>query len=72
MTPDDILEHVRRQPFIPFRLHTNNGRWVDVKHPEMIATGEAASVVAVVDGPRLRTLSLVTITELELLPPAVA
>ncbi len=47
MSPDDIREGLREQPFAPFRLHLSNGMHVDVGHPEVCAVGDEALAVAV-------------------------
>ncbi len=36
MTPDDIRNLTRAQPFIPFRLTLSNGEEFDIQHPDMI------------------------------------
>jgi hypothetical protein len=33
MTPQEIWAHVRKKPFVPFKLHTTDGRVFDVKEP---------------------------------------
>ena len=35
MGPEDIRQHLRREPFRPFRIRMNNGRTYEVRHPEM-------------------------------------
>jgi hypothetical protein len=35
MHPTQIREHLRRQPFEPFRVHVSDGTHYDVRHPEM-------------------------------------
>ncbi|MCB9851227.1 MAG: hypothetical protein H6817_11060 [Phycisphaerales bacterium] len=35
MHPVEIREHLRRQPFEPFRVHISDGTHYDVRHPEM-------------------------------------
>jgi hypothetical protein len=39
MTPQEVLNHVRTQPFRPFRIRMNSGRTFDIRHPEMIRVG---------------------------------
>jgi len=46
MRPDKLLEHVRRQPFQPFRLFLTNGEHFDVAHPELIVVTMREVVVA--------------------------
>ncbi|MEM1060721.1 MAG: hypothetical protein AAGJ97_00185 [Planctomycetota bacterium] len=40
MNPEEILAHVDREPFVPFRLRMSSGRRFDIKHPENIKVGE--------------------------------
>lgn len=34
MSPHDLLELLRNQPFTPLRLHTTDGQTYDVRHPD--------------------------------------
>jgi hypothetical protein len=36
ITADDILRLVRRQPFVPFRIHMSDGTSYEVRHPELV------------------------------------
>ena len=48
MTSDKIRELVKREPFSPFSIHMNDGRKLDVNHPDFIAIHpEARNTVAV-------------------------
>ncbi|MBN1346745.1 MAG: hypothetical protein JXQ73_28905 [Phycisphaerae bacterium] len=47
MRPNEILKHVRREPFRPFRLHLSGGASHEVHHPELIYVGRTEVVVAV-------------------------
>jgi hypothetical protein len=35
-TTADIRDHVRRRPFVPFRVTTSSGQTFDVRHPEFV------------------------------------
>ena len=35
MRPEDILDLVRRKPFVPFRIHVTDGSVYEIRHPEM-------------------------------------
>ena len=37
MTAEDIRDFLKRQPFTPFRIHMNDGRRLDVRHPDFVA-----------------------------------
>lgn len=39
MTPQEILNYVRAQPFRPFRIQMNSGRSFEIRHPEMVRVG---------------------------------
>lgn len=36
MRPLDIHEQVKKQPFLPLRLHFSDGSHFDIRHPELI------------------------------------
>ncbi len=70
MHPDELLAAVRRQPFIPFRLHVSDGSAYDVRHPETILVGRRAAVLGVPDDPhqpaeRFVTVALIHVSRLE-------
>ena len=46
MRPSEILVHVRRQPFEPFRVCVSDGSSYDVMHPEMILITVRTVVIA--------------------------
>ena len=35
MNPEEINKFLRATPFIPFRVHTSDGKHFDIDHPEM-------------------------------------
>jgi hypothetical protein len=45
MPPQDLLQALRRQPFVPFRLHITDGTVYDVRHPEMLLLAVGSAVV---------------------------
>ncbi len=46
MRADEVRNHLRKQPFRPFRLHLSNGVSYDVRHPELIYVSRREVVVA--------------------------
>jgi hypothetical protein len=38
-----------RQPFAPFRLVMSDGRYYDVRHPELLTVGKSISSIGVAD-----------------------
>jgi hypothetical protein len=40
MTPQEVLNYLRVQPFRPFRIRMNSGRTFDIRHPEMVRVGK--------------------------------
>ncbi|MEM6504858.1 MAG: hypothetical protein AAF711_05280 [Planctomycetota bacterium] len=36
MTRREMTEHLRSQPFMPFRIHMNSGQTFEVRHPENV------------------------------------
>ncbi len=47
MTPEKIQEHLRRQPFQPFRVFLSDGSKHDVRHPEMALLTRREIIIAV-------------------------
>ena len=45
MTSKQILEYVKAEPFRPFRILMNSGRWYDIRHPEMVRVGRDFLVI---------------------------
>lgn len=72
MTADAFRELLYDQPFVPFVIHTGNGRSVEVRHPEMaVVTDHEVAVAAQEEGSsRLRLLALANINEVERLQPS--
>ena len=36
MSPEVLRNEIRRQPFVPLRLHLTDGKVYDIRHPEMV------------------------------------
>jgi hypothetical protein len=72
MCPDDLVEQVRRQPFVPFRLHVTGGKTYEVRHPEQIIVLRSRAVVAVGGangiGEGFEHVALIHVTRIEELP----
>jgi len=47
MTPETIQDHLRRQPFQPFRVFLSDGSKHDVRHPEMALLTRREIIIAV-------------------------
>jgi hypothetical protein len=45
MRPEDLLDHLRRQPFQRFRLILTDGRTYEVRHPELAMVGQSTVAV---------------------------
>jgi hypothetical protein len=39
MSGDDLLEIIRRRPFVPFELIATDGTRYPIRHPEMLMPG---------------------------------
>jgi hypothetical protein len=46
MNPQQIRRQLRRVLFVPFRVHTSDGKTLDVKHPEMVLLTRSLLLVA--------------------------
>jgi hypothetical protein len=36
MRPEELVELLRRRPFIPLRLHVTDGQTYDIRHPDNV------------------------------------
>ncbi len=48
MSPADIFAFTRRQPFVPFRIHTTDDQHYDVRHPDQVIPLRTRLIVGVV------------------------
>jgi hypothetical protein len=75
---DDVLAALRRQPFVPFRLHVADGAAYDIRHPELLwVTTQAAFVGLPAEPPNLvpdraMVIAMGHVSRLEELPAAPA
>ena len=46
MSPDRILDHLRRQPFRPIRIYLSEGSSYEVAHPELALVTRREVVIA--------------------------
>jgi hypothetical protein len=46
MNPQEIQQQLRATPFVPFRVHTSDGKHLDVSHPEMAMLTRMALLIA--------------------------
>lgn len=76
MSADDLLEIIRRRPFLPFRLVTTDGTAYEIRHSEMLMPGRRAVTIGLPDNPgvpvydRQVIVSLLHVQRLEPLPGA--
>jgi hypothetical protein len=75
MPPTDLLQALRRRPFVAFRLHVSDGTTYEVKHPEMLMVAAESAVVGLPGTPfplvlRWEIVALAHIVRLEPLEPA--
>lgn len=74
MQPDDLLELIRRQPFVPFRIHITGGTTYVVHDPDRIVVLQSRAVLAVGGDDEipehLEHVALVHVVRVEELPDA--
>jgi hypothetical protein len=51
MSSDDLLQHIRQRPFLPFVVVTTDGTKYEVRHPEMLMTGRRTVTIGLPDDP---------------------
>jgi hypothetical protein len=47
MPPADLLQALRRRPFMPFRLEVSDGTAYEVRHPELVMVGLGSVLIGV-------------------------
>jgi hypothetical protein len=45
MPSNDLLQALRRRPFIPFLIHVSDGTTYEIRHPELVMVGIASAIV---------------------------
>jgi len=70
MSPEKLQEHLRRQPFQPFRVFLSGGSAHDVRHPEMALVTRREVIIALPQDPdrvpeRTVTCDLLHLTRIE-------
>ena len=74
MSPQDMLELLRKRPFLPFRIFATDGRTYDVRHPDQALVLRTRVILPLpadgVDVPdRSEHLALVHVVRLEVSHP---
>jgi len=49
MRPDEIRAHVRKQPFVPFRVFLSDGSHYDVLHHDFMLVGRREVIVGIAE-----------------------
>ena len=45
MNAQDLSRYLRQRPFVPFRIHLDDGRTIDIRHPELMMLGKRTAVI---------------------------
>jgi hypothetical protein len=78
MPPEELLRHLQRRPFEPFRIRLTDGGAYEVRHPEMVLPALHTAEIGLPHNPALPiagqivTVSLAHIVRLEPLEAAAA
>ncbi len=51
MSPEELRESLRHQPFEPFRIVLTDGAGYDVRHPDLLWVGQRAAYVGLTGQP---------------------
>ena len=51
MRPEQVRNHLRKQPFIPIRIFLSDGSTYDIRHPELAAVSRAEVVIGLGESP---------------------
>jgi len=57
MRPEDVLEHLRKQPFEPIRIFMSDGARFDVRHPDMCVVSRSTLYIGIPD-PRTKGVAM--------------
>mgnify|MGYP001291991425 CR=1 FL=1 len=63
MSEEDLKSALKREPFVPLRLHLSNGLTYDVRHPENAMVSKR--MAAVMSGETIHLVSLIHINAVE-------
>jgi hypothetical protein len=78
MSPEELRETLRQQPFEPFRLVMTDGREFDVRHPDLLWVGKRTAMVGLTGDPgqtyyersvKIDLLHVIRLEPLEKVPP---
>lgn len=67
---EEILDHLNREPFVPFRIVLTSGQGFDVTNPNLVAVGETILHVMYPRSDRYAILRQNQIASLEILETA--
>ena len=51
MTPEELRDDLRQQPFEPFRLVMSDGEGYDIRHPDLLWVGQRTAYVGLTGQP---------------------
>jgi hypothetical protein len=51
MTPEELRDTARRQPFLPFRVVMTDGAVFDIRHPDLIWVGRRSAMIGLTGQP---------------------
>jgi hypothetical protein len=49
MHPEDLNQLLTARPFVPFRLHLDDGRTFEVRHPDLLWVGRRMALLLVLE-----------------------
>jgi hypothetical protein len=67
---EELLEHLRRDPFVPFRIVLTSGQGYEVTYPALVALGESLMHVMYPRSDRYAVLRLNQVASIESLETA--
>lgn len=67
---EELIEHLRRDPFVPFRITVTSGQGYEITNPQLVALGESLMHVMVPKSDRYSVLRLNQLASIELLEAA--
>lgn len=73
MRQDDVDEHLKREPFQPFRIYLSTGAFFDIDQPQLASTNRSVlSIGLPIEGDKQRflTIALIHIAWIKVLLPA--
>ena len=79
MRPEELIQLIRKKPFVPLRLHLTDGKTYDIRHPDQVLVLRSRIDIGIAPDPNTGVLErvehcsllhVVRVEELQAAPPS--